>query len=70
MTRKSNTPGEIVAKLNKDINGALADAKIIAQLADLGGTALMGLPADFGNVISNETEKWGKVVKFSGAKAE
>jgi len=63
-----NTPAEIVDKLNKEINAALADPKIKARLADLGGTALAGSPAEFGKLIAVETEKWGKVVKFSGAK--
>jgi tripartite-type tricarboxylate transporter receptor subunit TctC len=63
-----NTPTEIVAKLNQEINAALADPKIKARLADAGGTALPGSPAEFGKLIADETEKWGKVVKFSGAK--
>jgi tripartite-type tricarboxylate transporter receptor subunit TctC len=65
-----NTPVEIVDKLNKEINTGLADPKIRARLADLGGTALALLPADFGKLIADETEKWGKVVKFAGVKAE
>src|SRR5215470_14169979 len=64
------TPAEIIDKLNKEINAALADPKIKARLADLGGTALTGSPADFGKLIADETEKWGKVVKFTGIKAE
>ncbi len=64
------TPAEIVDKLNKEINAALADPKMKARLADLGGTPLLGSPADFGKLIAEETEKWGKVVKFSGAKAD
>jgi tripartite-type tricarboxylate transporter receptor subunit TctC len=63
-----NTPAEIVDKLNKEINAGLADPRIKARLADLGGMALAGSPADFGKLIADETEKWGKVVKFSGAK--
>jgi tripartite-type tricarboxylate transporter receptor subunit TctC len=63
----ANTPDEIVAKLNREINAALADPQIKAQLADLGATVLAGSPADFGKFIADETEKWGKVVKFSGA---
>ena len=61
-----NTPAEIVDRLNKEINAALADPKIKARLADLGGTALVGSPADFGKLIADETEKWGKVIKFAG----
>jgi tripartite-type tricarboxylate transporter receptor subunit TctC len=65
-----NTPVQIVDKLNSEINAALADPKIKARLADLGGTVLGGSPGDFGKLISDETEKWGKVVKFAGMKAE
>jgi len=65
-----NTPAEIIDKLNKEINAALADPKLKARLADLGGTTLVGSPADFGKLIAEETEKWAKVVKFSGAKAD
>jgi len=65
-----NTPVEIVEKLNKEINAALADPKMKARFADLGGTVLPGSPADFGKLIADETEKWGKVVKFSGAKVD
>jgi tripartite-type tricarboxylate transporter receptor subunit TctC len=65
-----NTPAEIVAKLNKEINAGLADPKLRARLADLGGTVLAGSPADFGKLIADETEKWGKVVKFVGIKAD
>ena len=65
-----NTPTEIVDKLNGDINACLADPKLKARIADLGGIAIMGSPADFGRLIAEETEKWAKVVKFSGAKAE
>ena len=65
-----NTPAEIIDKLNKEINAALADPKIKARLADLGGTVLTGSPADFGKLIAEETEKWAKVVKFSGAKPD
>ena len=65
-----NTTAETIEILNKEINAALADPKIKARLADLGGTVLAGSPADFGKLIANETEKWGKVVKFSGARAD
>jgi len=66
----NKTPPEIVDKLNKEINTALADPKIKARLADLGGTVLPSTPADFGKLIADETEKWGKVVKFTGIKAD
>jgi tripartite-type tricarboxylate transporter receptor subunit TctC len=66
----TNTPREIVEKLNSEINAALADPKFKARLADLGGVPLRGLPADFGKLIAEETEKWAKVVKFAGIKAE
>ncbi|MGA2565942.1 MAG: tripartite tricarboxylate transporter substrate binding protein [Pseudolabrys sp.] len=64
-----NTAPEIIDKLNKEINAGLADPKISARLKDLGGIILPGSPADFGKLIAGETEKWAKVVKFSGAKA-
>jgi tripartite-type tricarboxylate transporter receptor subunit TctC len=65
-----NTPADIVEQLNKEINGGLADPKMKARLADSGGTVLPGFPADFGKLIAGETEKWAKVVKFSGAKPD
>jgi len=65
-----DTPVETVDKLNKEINAGLADPRIQAQLADLGGTVLPGTPADFAKLIAEETQKWAKVVKFSGAKPE
>jgi tripartite-type tricarboxylate transporter receptor subunit TctC len=65
-----NTPADIVEKLNKEINAGLSDPKMKARLADLGGTVLMGSPADFGKLIVDETEKWAKVVKLSGAKPD
>jgi tripartite-type tricarboxylate transporter receptor subunit TctC len=65
-----NTPVEIIEKLNKEINAGLADPVMKARFADLGGTALMGSSADFGKLIAAETEKWGKVVKFAGLKAD
>ncbi len=61
-----HTPTEIIEKLNKEVNAALADAKMKARLASVGGTALSGLPADFGKLIAEETEKWAKVIKFAG----
>jgi tripartite-type tricarboxylate transporter receptor subunit TctC len=65
-----DTPADIVEKLNKEINAALADPKMKARLADLGCTVLAGSPSDFGKLIAEETEKWGKVVKSTGIKAE
>jgi tripartite-type tricarboxylate transporter receptor subunit TctC len=65
-----NTPPEIIDKLNKEINAGLADPKIKARLADLGNIGLALSPADFGKLIADETEKWSKVVKFSGAKPD
>ena len=65
-----NTPPEIVNKLNREINAALAEPKMKAQLADLGATPLVGSPADFGKLIAAETEKWAKVVKIAGIKVE
>jgi tripartite-type tricarboxylate transporter receptor subunit TctC len=61
-----NTPAEIVEKLNKEINAGLGDSQMKARLAGLGAAALPGSPADFGKLIAEETEKWGKVVKFAG----
>ena len=65
-----STPVEIVEKLNKEINEALAHPKMKARLADLGGTALAGSAAEFGKLIAEETEKWGKVIKFADIKPE
>jgi tripartite-type tricarboxylate transporter receptor subunit TctC len=64
------TPANIVEKLNKEINAGLADPKIKARLAELGGDALALSPAEFGKLIGDETEKWGKVVKALGIKAD
>jgi tripartite-type tricarboxylate transporter receptor subunit TctC len=64
------TPIEIVNKLNSAIEAGLADPKIAARLAEFGGTALAGSPVDFRKLVADETEKWGKVVKFSGAKPD
>jgi len=64
------TPAEIVDKLNKEVNAAFNDPKMKARLADLGGVALPGSPAEFGKLIADETEKWAKVIKFAGLKAD
>jgi tripartite-type tricarboxylate transporter receptor subunit TctC len=65
-----STPPEVVDRLNKEIKAGLADPKLAARLADLGGTALELSPADFGKLIADEIEKWAKVVKFAGIKPE
>ena len=65
-----NTPAEIIEVLNKAVNAGLADPKLKARLADFGGTVMPGSPADFGKLIAEETEKWAKVVKFAGIKAD
>src|SRR5262249_47646750 len=65
-----NTPAEIVDKLNEAINAGLADPTIKARLADLGGVPMPMSLAEFGKFIADETEKWAKVVKFSGAKPD
>src|SRR5262245_31419766 len=64
------TPVEIIDKLNKEINAALSDPKMKARLADLGGTPLLGSPADFGRLIAEETEKWGNVIRALNIKAD
>jgi tripartite-type tricarboxylate transporter receptor subunit TctC len=64
------TPAEIIDKLNKQINAALADPRMQARLADQGGTVLAGSPADFEKLIADETEKWGKVVRTANIKPE
>jgi len=64
------TPAAIVDKLNQETNAALADPRIKARLAELGGNVLAGSPVDFGKLIAAETEKWAKVVKFGGIKPE
>ena len=65
-----NTPAEIVDKLNKEINAALSDPKIKARLADMDGTVLALSPADFGKLMADETEKWGKVIRAANIKPE
>jgi tripartite-type tricarboxylate transporter receptor subunit TctC len=65
-----NTPMDIIDKLNKETNAALADPGMKARLAELGCTVLPGSPADFGKLIADETEKWAKVIRFSGAKPD
>jgi tripartite-type tricarboxylate transporter receptor subunit TctC len=65
-----DTPAEIIDKLNKAINAALADPKIKARLADLGGSVVALSPAEYGKRIAEETEKWGKVIRTANIKAE
>jgi tripartite-type tricarboxylate transporter receptor subunit TctC len=65
-----STPTEIIDKLNNEVNAALADPKLKARLADLGGTVLPGSPADFGKLIADETEKWGNVIRALNIKQE
>jgi tripartite-type tricarboxylate transporter receptor subunit TctC len=65
-----NVPAEIVDKLNSDINASLADPKLKARLAELGYTTLGSSPAAFGTMITQEIDKWAKVLKFAGIKAE
>ena len=64
------TPTEVVDKLNKEINAGLTDPAIKARIAELGSVPMPMTPVDFAKFIAEETEKWGKVVKFSGAKAD
>jgi tripartite-type tricarboxylate transporter receptor subunit TctC len=66
----NGTPAEIVDKLNKEINAGLADPRMKARLAGLGASVLAGSPADFGKLIVDETEKWGKVIRAANIKAE
>jgi len=65
-----NTPDDVVARLNQEINLGLADPKMKARLAEMGGMVLPGSPVDFGKLLTDETEKWAKVIKFAGIKAE
>ena len=64
------TPAEIIDRLNKELNAGLADSKIKGRIVELGGTVTGGSPAEFGTIISDATEKWAKVIKFAGVKAE
>ena len=70
VTAPRNTPAEIIDKLNREINAGLHDPKIKARLADLGGSLLEGSPADFGKLIAEETEKWGKVIRAANIKPD
>ena len=64
------TPADIIDKLNKEINAVLVDPKIKARLADLDGTEIIGSPADFAKLITEETEKWGKVIRAANIKTQ
>jgi tripartite-type tricarboxylate transporter receptor subunit TctC len=64
------TPPDIIDTLNRAVNAVLADPRLKARFADLGGAPMPMTPAEFGNLVVRETEKWAKVVKFSGAKPE
>ena len=64
------TPAEIIDMLNKELNAGLADPKIKGRIVELGGTVIGGTPAEFGKIIAEATEKWAKVIKFAGIKAE
>jgi len=65
-----NTPADIINRLNKEINAGLADPKMKARLAYLGGTAIAGSPDDFGKLMADETDKWGKVIRAANIKPE
>jgi len=65
-----NTPAEIITKLNREINAALADTRMKAWLVDIGATALPGSSANFGKLITEDTQKWAEVIKFAGIKAD
>jgi tripartite-type tricarboxylate transporter receptor subunit TctC len=65
-----NTPAEIIAMLNKELNAGLADSRTKARIVELGGTVLGGTPAEFGAILSEATAKWARVIKFAGIKAE
>ena len=65
-----STPSEIIRRLNKEINDVLGHASIVSKLAELGSVPLITTPDAYGDIIANETEKWGEIVRFSGAKVE
>jgi tripartite-type tricarboxylate transporter receptor subunit TctC len=66
----AGTPADIIALLNKELNAGLADSKIKGRIEELGGTVMGGSPAEFGKLVADATEKWAKVIKFAGVKAE
>jgi tripartite-type tricarboxylate transporter receptor subunit TctC len=65
-----DTPAEIIGMLNKELNAGLADSKIKTRIVELGGTVLGGSPAEFRTILSDATEKWARVIKLAGIKAE
>jgi tripartite-type tricarboxylate transporter receptor subunit TctC len=65
-----NTPSEIIEKLNSEVSAGLADPKIKERLADLGGAPMPMTPAEFGKLIAEETEKWGKVIRAANIKLD
>jgi tripartite-type tricarboxylate transporter receptor subunit TctC len=70
MGAPAKTPANVIAVLNKAMNDVLTDPKMMTKIADLGGQPMHGTPADFGKIVASETEKWKKVVEFSGASVE
>ena len=65
-----STPAAVISKLNSEINAVLADPKMKERFAEIGGTALGGTPADFGKLIADEIEKWGKVIRAANIKLQ
>jgi len=65
-----NTPTQIIHRLNKEISAGLADLRIKARIADLGGSVLVGSPDDFGKLVADESEKWGRVIRAANIKPE
>ena len=65
-----NTPAEVIERLNREINAGLADPKIKARLTDLGGAVFAVSPAEFARHVTDETEKWGKVIRAANIKPE
>src|SRR5262249_36562314 len=63
MGAPKNTPADVIARLNKEVNGALTDQKTLARLGEQGGIMMPGSPADFGKIVAEETEKWANVIK-------
>ena len=70
LSARAGTPAEVIDKINKEVNAGLADPTMMARLADLGGVTIASSPADFGNLIADETEKWAKVIKAANIKPE